>query len=131
MKDYYHILDVGRDATPADIKKAFRRLALLHHPDRNLNNRERAEEKFKEINEAFQVLGDRDRRFQYDYITAVDRYTRSRTGQDASGDISRQDLNEEALRQLLQQMAARGFGIFSGLGIGKGCGGFGRRCRRW
>jgi molecular chaperone DnaJ len=65
MKDYYEILGVSRDASEADIKKAFRQLALEHHPDRNLGDRE-AEEKFKEINEAYSCLSDSGKRAHYD-----------------------------------------------------------------
>jgi curved DNA-binding protein CbpA len=54
-KDYYKILGVERNATEAEIKSAFRKLALQYHPDRNQGNLQ-AEEKFKEINEAYEVL---------------------------------------------------------------------------
>jgi len=64
-KDYYEILGVGRDASQEDIKKAFRHLARKWHPDVNPGNKE-AEERFKEINEAFQVLSDAEKRAQYD-----------------------------------------------------------------
>ncbi|MCC6048845.1 MAG: DnaJ domain-containing protein, partial [Thermodesulfobacterium sp.] len=53
-KDYYAILGVPRNATQEEIKRAYRRLALKYHPDRNPGNKE-AEEKFKEISEAYQV----------------------------------------------------------------------------
>lgn len=65
MKDYYEILGVPRNATEAEIKKAFRSLALKYHPDRNPSNKE-AEEKFKEINEAYSVLSDSEKRANYD-----------------------------------------------------------------
>jgi len=54
-KDYYEILGVDRNATQEEIKKAYRKMALKYHPDRNPDDQE-AEEKFKEINEAYQVL---------------------------------------------------------------------------
>ena len=66
MKDYYQILDVPDDAGQEDIKSAFRKLAFKHHPDTNPGNEKQAEEKFKEINEAYGVLGDRNKRKQYD-----------------------------------------------------------------
>lgn len=65
MTEYYEILGVPRNATQAEIKKAFRSLALKYHPDRNPGNKE-AEEKFKEINEAYSVLSDPEKRANYD-----------------------------------------------------------------
>ena len=64
-KDYYQILGVEKKATPEEIKKAYRQLALKYHPDRNQGNKE-AEERFKEINEAYAVLNDSKKRQQYD-----------------------------------------------------------------
>ena len=66
MKDYYQILGVPENCSEAEIKKAFRKLAFQHHPDKNPGNERQAEEKFKEINEAFGVLGDPEKRRQYD-----------------------------------------------------------------
>ena len=62
--DYYESLQVARNATPEDIKKAYRKLAFQHHPDRNSDAG--AADRFKEINEAYQVLSDPDRRASYD-----------------------------------------------------------------
>ncbi len=69
FKDYYATLGVPRDASEADIKKAFRRLARQHHPD-VAKNKKTAEEKFKEINEAYEVLGDPTKRKKYDELGA-------------------------------------------------------------
>jgi curved DNA-binding protein len=66
-KDYYEILGVPRTASDADIKKAFRKLAREHHPD-VAKNKKQAEEKFKEINEAYEVLGDSSKRKKYDEL---------------------------------------------------------------
>ncbi len=64
-RDYYEVLGVSRDAPPEDIKKAYRQLALKHHPDRNPGSKE-AEERFKEAAEAYSVLGDAEKRSVYD-----------------------------------------------------------------
>ncbi len=66
-KDYYESLGVPRTASEADIKKAFRKLAREHHPD-VAKNKKQAEEKFKEINEAYEVLGDPAKRKKYDEL---------------------------------------------------------------
>jgi curved DNA-binding protein len=68
MKDYYHILGLSQNATPEDIKLSFRQLALKYHPDVNPGNEKQAEEKFKEINEAYSVLSNPEKRKQYDYM---------------------------------------------------------------
>jgi molecular chaperone DnaJ len=67
QRDYYQVLGVAENATTDEIKKAFRRLAKQHHPDRNPNNPQAAE-RFKEINEAHDVLSDADKRKKYDQL---------------------------------------------------------------
>ncbi len=70
-KDYYKILGVSRDADEKTIKKAYRSLAMKYHPDRNPGKEKEANEKFKEINEAYAVLGDPEKRRQYDQFGTV------------------------------------------------------------
>jgi molecular chaperone DnaJ len=77
-RDYYEILGVGKSATPEEIKKAYRKVAIQYHPDKNPDNKE-AEEKFKEAAEAYEVLSDTDKRAKYD------RFGHSRTGNGFGG----------------------------------------------
>ena len=70
-KDYYQILGIPKNASQEEIKKAYRRLAMQYHPDRNPGKEKWANDKFKEINEAFSVLGDPEKRKQYDRFGTV------------------------------------------------------------
>lgn len=70
-RDFYEVLGVSRDANEETIKKAYRKLAMQYHPDRNPGKEKWANEKFKEINEAFSVLGEPEKRKQYDQFGTV------------------------------------------------------------
>lgn len=74
-KDYYQTLGVGKSADEKEIKQAYRKLAMKYHPDRNPGDKQ-SEEKFKEINEAYQVLSDPEKRQRYDQLgDSYSRYT--------------------------------------------------------
>jgi len=66
-KDYYETLGVNKNASDSEIKKAYRKLAMKYHPDRNPDNKQ-AEDKFKEVSEAYAVLSDKDKKAQYDRV---------------------------------------------------------------
>lgn len=70
-KDYYSSLGVPKTASEAEIKKAYKKLAMQYHPDRNKGDK-KAEGKFKEINEAYQVLGDTEKKKNYDQFGSAD-----------------------------------------------------------
>ncbi|MBM4042899.1 MAG: molecular chaperone DnaJ [Planctomycetes bacterium] len=65
-RDYYEVLGVARDASPDEVRRAFKKLALKHHPDRNPEGRKEAEEQFRQIAEAYEVVGDPEKRRRYD-----------------------------------------------------------------
>jgi molecular chaperone DnaJ len=71
MREQIEILGVTKDASPEDIKKAHRKLAMQYHPDRNKGDK-KAEAKFKEINEAYQVLGDKEKKKNYDQFGSAE-----------------------------------------------------------
>ena len=75
-KDYYKALGVERKASADDIRKAYRKLAMQYHPDKNPGDK-KAEDKFKEINEAYQVLSDEQKRARYDQLGSA--YSNFRT----------------------------------------------------
>jgi curved DNA-binding protein len=87
-KDYYKTLGVERSATEAELKSAYRKLALKYHPDRNAGNKN-SEEKFKEINEAYEVLGDTQKRARYDQLG--DSYSNWQQGGGAPGNFNWND----------------------------------------
>jgi DnaJ-class molecular chaperone len=70
-KDYYNILNIDKNASDEDIKKAYKKLALQYHPDKNQGNEDSCE-KFKEIGEAYGVLSNKDKKSQYDMMGSVD-----------------------------------------------------------
>ncbi len=113
QKDYYRSLGVSRNTTEEEIKKAYRSLALEYHPDRNPNDPE-AEEKFKEISEAYGVLIDKDKRNRYDRIRdyGFDReYTGSDFGftqEDIFRDVFTNPFANEVFRDLEKEFSRHG-----------------------
>jgi molecular chaperone DnaJ len=88
-KDYYEVLGVSRNASETEIKKAYHKLALKWHPDRNLQNKEQAETKFKEISEAKEVLLDKEKRKVYDqYGHAAEGFQANGKGFEGFGETS-------------------------------------------
>jgi molecular chaperone DnaJ len=119
-KDYYQILNVSQGASTQDIKKAFRRLALQYHPDRNTENVREATEKFKEINEAYEVLGDEQRRWQYDRLVNLSSYQRRTIHME---DIFTEDLGADSIMEILRRLSVKSFMLReSGWGKPWGCG---------
>jgi len=112
MKDYYQILGVPDNASQEDIRKAFRKLAFKHHPDTNRGNEKQAEERFKEINEAYGVLGDKGKRQQYDFarkapFTGVGDDTGYRGFQYSQQDIFRDTFSNQVMLDELSRMFAQ------------------------
>ena len=110
-KDYYKTLGVDRKASVDDIRKAYRKLAMQYHPDKNPGDK-KAEDKFKEINEAYQVLSDEQKRARYDQLGSA--YSNFRTSGGRPGDFRWDDWFQQ--QQGTQQ---RGYGtedIFGGAG---------------
>jgi len=136
MKNYYQVLGVNRDADQVEIKKAFRRLALCHHPDHNPENQNEAEERFKEINEAYEVLSDVSKKCQYDYLIGYRqswprRMSANRTNEENLGSFAPDNFDD-----LFKLLTALDFRV-TDLSTGQypRCGKFrrGRQCprRRW
>lgn len=111
-KDYYEVLGVSKTATDDEIKRAFRKLAKQYHPD--LNKEPGAEEKFKEIGEAYSVLSDPDKRRQYDQFG----HAAFQNGGGSSGGYGgfNFDMNDIDLSDILGDLFGGSFGGFSGFG---------------
>ncbi len=107
MRDYYEILGVDRGATPEEIKKAYRKLAVQYHPDKNPGDKA-AEEKFKEASNAYSVLSDPDKRRVYD--------TRGHAGVHGMGFEGYRTMDDIFTHINLDDIFGRGFGGFGGFG---------------
>lgn len=118
-RDYYEVLGVAKDASEADIKKAYRKAAMKYHPDKFSSASEKekkdAEEKFKEINEAYQVISDKEKRAQYD------RFGHAAFEQGGPGAGGFGGFSSEGFEDIFSSFfggGSGGFGGFSGFGGG-------------
>lgn len=109
MKDYYEILGVSRDATEKEIKSAYKRLAKKYHPDLNPGNKA-AEEKFKEINEAYEVLSDPEKRKRYDMFGDVKGGYTSTADERVYQDFSFDDFGFSGFQDIFSKIFNQGFG---------------------
>jgi len=114
-KDYYKILGVDRKASEEDIKRTYRKLAMKYHPDRNPGDRQ-AEEKFKEINEANQVLSDPEKRARYDQLG--DSYTHWQQRGGAAGGFNWDEWYAQAPRGNVRVDVGNLEDLFAGGGLG-------------
>ena len=113
-RDYYEVLGVEKSASEAEIKKAYRKLAIQYHPDKNPGDKE-AEEKFKEAAEAYSVLSDKDKRARYD------QFGHAGMGGAAGGGFS--DFGDFDLNDIFSSVFGHGFSGFGGFGGFGGGGG--------
>ncbi len=118
-KSLYETLNVSENATQSEIKKAYRALAKKYHPD--MNKDASAEDKFKEINAAYEILGDEKKKAQYD-MHGDDMFGGQNFHDFAQGQGAGVDIND-ILRQMFGQQGAGGFGGASGFGAQGGFGG--------
>lgn len=112
-RDYYEVLGVSKSANESELKKAYRKLALQYHPDKNPDNEE-AEEKFKEAAEAYEVLSDSDKRARYD------RFGHAGVGGASSGGFGGGGMNMEDIFNQFGDVFGGSFGGFGGFGGGRG-----------
>jgi len=121
-RDYYEILGVSKNASKDDLKKAYRQMAIKYHPDKNPGDKA-AEEKFKEAAEAYDVLGNDDKRRKYD------QYGHAGVGSSASGGYGGHDMSMDDIFSSFGDIFGGHFG-FGGFGGGGGRSGGGRRVNR-
>ncbi len=124
MKDYYEMLGVKKNVSDADLKKAYRKLAMQYHPDRNPTDKT-AEEKFKEINEAYAVLSDAEKRKQYDMFGADGFHQRFSQddifrGTDFSSIFNEFGMGGDMFERLFGGQRRSGGNPFGGFGGGQG-----------
>jgi molecular chaperone DnaJ len=112
-RDYYEVLGVSKDASEAEIKKAYRQMALKYHPDKNPNNKE-AEEKFKEAAEAYDVLSNAEKKQKYDQF--------GHSGMGNSGGFSGGGMSMEDIFSHFGDIFGGAFGDFGGFGRSQGGG---------
>jgi curved DNA-binding protein CbpA len=119
VKDYYEVMGLPREATGEEIKKVYRSLALQYHPDRNQGDPV-CENRLKEVNEAYQVLGDEEKRRHYDLSCSQSSSRHMFDQEDVNGD-------PDKLSRVFAHwgVGMRGPGGCKGMGFGK------RGCRRW
>jgi len=124
---HYQTLGVAKDATPEQIKKAYRKLALKWHPDRNPDNKSAAEQKFKEIGEAYSVLSDADKRRSYDLGESDTTHNRNFSGANPFHGQQRQyqQFSQNDAESIFQQFFSNASANSSGFGDFGGFGGFG------
>jgi len=122
-ESHYHTLMVPRNASAAQVRKAYRKLAVKWHPDKNLDDRKYAERRFKAIAEAYEILSDPEKRSTYDRFGKAGLSDNGRY--DAAGGASSQAAMQQAMAIFEQMMAMRAHGVpgSGACGLGNGMGG--------